>query len=154
MQIEVPQPTAWPTAPLLDRCEAPARRVVVVEDDVELELPIRRAMRELDPAIRVEWFVDASQVYWEVCRRPYDLVVADVRLPGGTSGVRLWRLCHLFLPQLPFLLMSATRTDRCLDMLGSGGPPFLPKPFSLETFKACVQGVLSGPRREWRRRDD
>jgi DNA-binding NtrC family response regulator len=128
-------------------------RVLVVEDDTELELPIRRAFYELDPSIEVEWFMEGTQVYWEVCRRRYDLVVADVRLPGGTSGLRLWKLCRIFLPRLPFVLMSASRVDHWVDLSGDACPPFLSKPFSLDVFKECVHGVLTDSQRPpgWRR---
>jgi DNA-binding NtrC family response regulator len=117
-------------------------RIFVVEDDRDLEVPIRRALRDLDPSLEVEWFAEGTQVYWELCRRRCDLVIADIRLPGGTSGIRLWGLGRVFLPNVPFVLMSAMRADHWLQRAEAAPPPFLRKPFTMAEFKSCVASVL------------
>jgi len=118
-------------------------RILVVEDDVELELPVRRALRQVDPWTEVDWFTDGSRAYWQLVRNRYDLVVADIWLEGSTSGVQLWRLCRVAKPDLPFLLMSALWPEARM-FTGHHGPLFLSKPFSLEGFRQSVRHALVG----------
>ena len=136
------EPIAPSIPPPVPDAAAPLLRILVVEDDRELEMPITRALRTLHPGVEVEWFEDADRVYWQLARQHYDLVIADVWLRGATNGIRLWRLCRNLAPQVPFVLMSASGADLGLRQLGPDGPRFLPKPFSLESFRACVQAAL------------
>jgi DNA-binding NtrC family response regulator len=143
METALVDPSLVPPLPALLRCEAPARRVLVVEDDLELEVPIRGALRELDPRFRIDWFTEGGLVYPEICRG-CDLVIADIRLPGETSGLRLWSLCRLFLPELPFLLISATcQSTPDVEIDPRRVPAFLAKPFTPDQLKRHVRAVLA-----------
>lgn len=59
---------------------------------------------------------------------PFDLVIADVRLPNGDG--RHLRECY---PTTPFLTMSGDH----------GELPDLPKPFSMEVFRAAVRQAVT-----------
>jgi CheY-like chemotaxis protein len=85
--------------------------------------------------------VDALAV-WEREHGQFDLVLTDVVMPNGVSGVELVRRIREMNPHARFLLMSGCPADAGrLGAIGSG-MPFLPKPFSVAQLRSAVRDAL------------
>ena len=81
------QPRGPPWLPELLHLHGP--RILVVEDDRELEPLVRRAASFLRPAARIDWCTSTEQAHTLLSMRFYDAVLADWRLEGAHAGLEL-----------------------------------------------------------------
>jgi CheY-like chemotaxis protein len=122
-----------------------SRKILVVEDDLELSTVIDRVLQSIDPMITVDWVTSAEQAVALIKdKKAYDLIVTDIFLDGTKSGVDLWKLCQERLPRIPVIVTSALPVDRFFAILGkdSISPAYLPKPFQLTECQQMLEGML------------
>lgn len=117
------------------------RRILVVEDDIDLRIPIERVTRSID--LELDWASDVSTACWLLEHETYELVLADYNLGEGPNGVSLYRHCARAHPRTRFALMSAyLMRDDVRSAIG-GSFPFLPKPFTLAGLGAFLRKELA-----------
>ncbi|HTZ36656.1 MAG TPA: response regulator [Stellaceae bacterium] len=114
-----------------------ARSVLVVEDEED----VRDLISELltSTGFRVETAANGRIALDLVEQDSFDLIVADIRLPGGLSGVELAQLARRRHPGV-----------KCLFISGHGYPAvcdpaldeFVSKPFRMSELLGCVWKVL------------
>ena len=108
--------------------EVHAKSVLVVEDDPDLCVLIRRIVEESFESLNVQF---ASSVHeaanWIRHNDPVDLVLADYLLADSDSGYELRDLCQKWMPKTTFAMMSSMPLE--LPNVAAGS--FLKKPFSL-----------------------
>lgn len=112
------------------------RRLLIAEDDA----PLREALSE---ALAVNGYaVETASTVQAACHSasavPFDVVVSDVRLPGG-SGLDVLACIRRHNPGTPVILMSGfdapgTR-ERALEQGAAG---YLVKPVSLQRLLAAI----------------
>jgi DNA-binding response OmpR family regulator len=74
-----------------------------------------------------------------------DIILLDVRLPGGDGFRVLERVRHLIpLAGVPIVAVSACTPDMAQRMLDEGADAFVPKPIDPDRLIATIHGVL-GP---------
>ena len=76
---------------------------------------------------------------------PYDLIIADLNLKTQGTGLDIWKICQVRLPQSTFLLISGTPLDEFLHLVGGQAdeaPPYLPKPFRLNQCRDILMWLL------------
>jgi len=113
--------------------------ILVVDDDDD----VRTMVSELP--IEAGFQVAAAATGWEAIalieERKFDLVVADIRLPGGLDGLAMARHVRLRQPALKCLFISGNSDpvvcDPALD-------EFVAKPFRPFELVGCVWKVLRG----------
>ncbi|WP_375267558.1 PAS domain S-box protein [Phenylobacterium sp.] len=123
---------------------APGLRILLVEDDAAV-----RAVTEsllLDLGCRVESAVNGA----EALRRlevdaPFDLVLSDIVMPGGVSGVDLARKVRADRPDLPVVLTTGYGGDKLADAQEAEAWPILRKPFRAEQLSAVVRQAAGAP---------
>jgi DNA-binding response OmpR family regulator len=115
-------------------------RVLVVEDDEELQVAIPAALRSASLAVDLAGDIAAADEALFV--NSYDCVVFDRLLPDGDSmeHVRRLRQDGFAVPVL-FLTALATLSDR-LDGFESGGDDYLVKPFAVEELIVRVLSLV------------
>jgi DNA-binding NtrC family response regulator len=106
-------------------------RVLVVEDDLDLEPVFRRVLHAVDPELRLLWARSAREAIQMLQGRPVGFVVADYLL-GDAPGSQVQRWLERHNPKVPFAMISALPLSA--ELLRSDGTrvPFLPKPFTVE----------------------
>ena len=113
--------------------------LLVVDDDPE----IRRLLKEYlqKNQFRVEVADDGLQMFAALDRRPFDLIVLDLMMPGedGLSLLRRLRVNS----NIPVVMLTAMgeETDRILG-LEMGADDYLPKPFNPRELLARIKSVL------------
>ena len=123
--------------PAVDPLQAQApSRVLLVEDDPEVAELVEAMLRDLGHSV-----VRASGVDEALARLEQDggvqLVLSDVIMPGGQSGVDLAERLSVERPGLPVVLCSGyTGGDQ--GRARAGAWPFLSKPFSLESLAQAL----------------
>jgi DNA-binding NtrC family response regulator len=130
---EPPQPptgVAHPTA-------TSQLRVLVVDDDV----PVRRACAEIASGIgfAVRAADSVSSARAALVQSPVDILLLDVRLPGG-GGLMLLEEVRSLYPRTVVVIMSAFATvDTAVDAMRIGASDYLTKPFTLDELSNVLE---------------
>ena len=75
----------------------------------------------------------------------FDLLLTDIVMPGGMSGVDLAKLARARSPHLPIVLTTGYAGDRFGDGAGEADWPVLRKPFRAEQLSAVLRDALAQP---------
>lgn len=124
----------------LRRPERP--RMLVVEDDRELEPLVRRTLTALETPVDIDWCCATSLAYGYLAREFYDLVLVDYLLEGSRAGITLRSACWELQPQAVFAMTSSYPLPEYLRSVGRPGTPFLPKPFGTRELRTFVLSLL------------
>lgn len=123
---------------------APGLRILLVEDDDAV-----RAVTEsllIDLGCRVESAVNGAEALRRLERdAPFDLVLSDIVMPGGVSGVELARKVRADRPDLPVVLTTGYGGDKLADAQEAEAWPILRKPFRAEQLSAIVRQAAGAP---------
>ena len=114
-------------------------RVLVVEDDPELAGLLRDGLREhrIDPTLAAS-FSDGRE---QALAGDYDVVILDVRLPGGT-GFELCADLRRSGVTVPVLMLTALDAiDDRVRGLAVGADDYLTKPFAFRELVARLQAL-------------
>lgn len=119
---------------------APLAAILVVDDDEPIRDAVERGL-ELH-GYAVDGAPDAEVALTSVARRPPDLLVLDIGLPG-MSGIDLCQRLRDVGVEVPVLMLSARDQvgDRVAG-LQAGADDYLVKPFALDELVARVQALL------------
>lgn len=131
------------------RALAPSRdslkdvRVLLVEDDAAVREIAGGLLRDLGCAVTTaENGAAALEALEEGA--PYDLLMSDIVMPGGVSGVDLARSASVHRPDMAILLTTGYAGER-LDVAPADLPwPVLRKPFQVEQLAEMVSALLAG----------
>jgi signal transduction histidine kinase/ActR/RegA family two-component response regulator len=117
--------------------------ILLVEDDESVRNLARRILSRYGYAILEASDGVAAQELAQRYAEPIDLVITDVIMPGGLSGVRLVEQLVAQRPQLKVLFMSGY-TDNAIAHHGvlHTGRAFLQKPFTPQALANKVRAVL------------
>jgi DNA-binding NtrC family response regulator len=115
------------------------RRLLVVEDDLDLWKMVERIARAVDPEVIIDFARNADEAIDRMLERHrYDLILADFMLADSRSGFWLQQRCERLQPWSNFALMSALP-------LRTPGPiscPFLHKPFTIPECRDFLAQLL------------
>jgi len=115
--------------------------ILVVDDDEAVRDTVKDML--VRTGFRVETVGNGNDALDMIDRGQFDLVVADIRLPGGLSGLEMAQQARCNKPSL-----------KCLFMSGQAAPivcnpeldDFVPKPFRTSELLGCILKVLQGNR--------
>ncbi|EAW35558.1 two-component system response regulator RppA [Lyngbya sp. PCC 8106] len=118
-------------------------RILLVDDEVELTLPLSRALTREGYAVDVA--DEGATGYNLATQHHYDLLILDWMLPHQ-SGVEMCQQLRLKNNQIPILFLTAkdTLNDR-VEGLDAGADDYLVKPFELRELLARVRALLRRP---------
>ena len=119
--------------------EPPA--ILVVEDDDDVREAIGAMLDEA--GFRVETAATGWEAIALIEEQPFDLVVADIRLPGGLDGLQMARHVRERHPGLKCLFISGRAAPMVCDPQLDD---FVGKPFRSFELLGCVWKVLRGNR--------
>ena len=126
-------------------------RILIVEDDLELQEMITALLHRIDPQIEVDTAVNGEETIGLMSSQilnpkfNYDLIISDVTLEGSATGFDLWKFCSKKFPSTYFVFMSGISQVEFFDKLKDDPqcPPFLSKPFVMEKFRELINEVMS-----------
>ncbi|HEY9078111.1 MAG TPA: response regulator [Anaerolineaceae bacterium] len=121
------------------------KRVLIVDDALDLGRLLQSALATLDPEMPVAVVPSAEEAMLEAGRRPLDLLVVDIRLPG-MSGIDLVPKLRARNPGIKVIIMTGLTDDRTLQTAHELQPDvFMQKPLEVYDFLERVQQVLGLP---------
>jgi PAS domain S-box-containing protein len=117
--------------------------VLVVEDEATLRRPLVRLLKFAGYKVfEAESAWEALEL-WRDRAETLDLLVTDMVMPGGVTGLELARALQAARPKLPVILMSGYSQELAVaEMQDRPGFIFLPKPCDAETLGAKVRQML------------
>jgi two-component system OmpR family response regulator len=115
-------------------------RVLVVEDDVNLNRQLKEALTEAGYAVDVA--MDGEEGHYLGDTEPYDAVILDIGLPqmDGLSVLEEWRRAGKTMPVL--LLTARDRWSDKVQGIDAGADDYVAKPFHMEEVLARVRALV------------
>ncbi|MBU1538313.1 MAG: PAS domain S-box protein [Alphaproteobacteria bacterium] len=118
---------------------AAGRRLLLVEDDVSVAVVALELLEGLGLDVRA---VETGPQALDLLKRErFDMMLSDVVMPGGMTGIELARLCGRDYPDMRVVLTSGYAGEDVDAALADAPWPFLRKPYSGEQL-ARVLGDL------------
>ena len=132
------EPEAGPE--LREPLPGPSLRVLLVEDDHDVAAMVTAMLEETGHRVLT---VEAAAPALAALRRvePVDLMLTDVVMPGGMTGVELAREAAKLRPELPILLSSGY-TGETLASAENAPWPLLRKPYSADALNDAIRSLL------------
>ncbi len=131
---------AAPEAPAAPATATPSMRILLVEDDIDVAELVENLLQELGHKVVRAGTADDALAQLRRKPRP-DLLLTDVIMPGGRTGVDLAIEAVKTRPDLPVLLSSGY-TGAALTAAEAAPWPLLRKPYSLEGLaKALAEAI-------------
>jgi len=125
---------------LLDSQSEP-RRILLVDDDLDFLSAIDDHLRHC--GFEVTARSSAQEALTALGEQDFDVVVADVELKEGLSGVQLCERIVTNRPHVPVVVVTAYgNLDTAIAALRVGAYDFLPKPFQPPYFVARVERAI------------
>lgn len=129
------------------------KKILVVEDDTAMETILKRLVSRASPESQTDWVPSGPEALrsirlQEARQHPYDLILADVQLPGSINGYDIWEASRYLSPHSPFIFISGTPITRFMERFNGkrDAPPFLAKPLHPDECLSVMREVLEGPR--------
>ncbi|QJD88743.1 response regulator transcription factor [Duganella dendranthematis] len=118
----------------------PAKRVLIVEDDIHIADLLRMHLQ--DEGYQVTHCADGAQGLAQVRTGGWDALILDIMLPG-VDGLEICRQARAMTTYTPIIITSA-RASEVHRILGLelGADDYLPKPFSVLELVARVKALL------------
>jgi two-component system OmpR family response regulator len=115
-------------------------RILVVEDDANLNRQVKEALTEGGYAVDVAF--DGEEGHFLGETEPYDAVVLDIGLPqmDGLSVLEEWRRAGKSMPVL--LLTARDRWSDKVQGIDAGADDYLAKPFHMEELLARLRALV------------
>ena len=120
--------------------QALAARILVVEDEARLVRLIRAVLES--QGYRVTVVPTGERALAQVALEMPDLVLLDLRLPGGMDGFEICRRIREFSMVPVVMLTASAREEEKLAGFDAGADDYITKPFSSRELLARVQAVL------------
>ena len=127
-------------SPAAARPMAAGRRLLLVEDDVSVAAVALELLEGLGLEVRVA--ETGPQALDLLIRERFDMMLSDVVMPGGMTGIELARICSKDYPDMRVVLTSGYAGEDVDAALADAPWPFLRKPYSGEQL-ARILGDLA-----------
>jgi CheY-like chemotaxis protein len=117
-------------------------RILIVDDSHEVRRMLSSWLRTLGPEIEVVDVPSGEEALLVAYRRPVNLLVSDVRLPG-ISGLELMTRVHKRYPDLKTILITGLTEPKVRrDVAEAGASAFFYKPIEMADFLDAVERCL------------
>ncbi|HUR95374.1 MAG TPA: sigma-54 dependent transcriptional regulator [Gemmatimonadales bacterium] len=114
--------------------------ILCVDDEPAVGTMVEHALSRLGHRCRVASSVDAAML--EVARTPFDLILADYRMPGHT-GLDLVRLLAAEGYRIPVIIMTGhSSVEHAVASIKEGALDYLTKPVTLEALEIAIGQAL------------
>lgn len=122
----------------------PGAKLLLVEDDPGVSAIAVDMLRGMK--FKVKAVETAAEALKALSRQTFDVMLSDVVMPGGMTGIELARRCAVDYPDLRVVLTSGYAGDDVDSALKDAPWPLLRKPYSAEELKWVLGGApLTAP---------
>jgi len=123
---------------------AETKRILVVDDHFEMLESLRSMLEMSSQEYQVLAVPSAEEGFYEMRRRPFDLLITDLRLPG-MSGFELIRKVKTSYPATPVIMITGYSSDQGREEAEALGVfRYFQKPLDTDGLLAAVEAALYG----------
>jgi PAS domain S-box-containing protein len=141
-----PEVAAAPKKTIGDRPRGGTERVLLVEDDKFVRDVVLNVLESFGYVVTEADSGISAQLVWARHDGQFDLLLTDVVMPGGITGLALAELLRARKPGLKVLLTSGYSGENAgAELAREKGLTFLHKPFSCRVLAETVRQCLDGP---------
>jgi DNA-binding NtrC family response regulator len=117
-------------------------RVLVVDDDVDLRAALTEYISKMGVKVRTAGNVTEAQYLLQGESVPFDLVLTDLKIPGG-SGMDVLRAAHTRSPEsLVTIITGYASMETAIEAIRLGAYNYITKPFSLNEIGVLVRNMI------------
>ena len=114
--------------------------VLVVDDDNHMRIALKESL--VRAGYNVALAEDGKMAMVEIDRKPYDLVITDVKMPH-LGGIDLLKAIKETSPLMPVILMTGYGTVQdAVKVIKEGAYDYIQKPFNTDTLYSVVRRAL------------
>jgi CheY-like chemotaxis protein len=118
--------------------------ILVVDDDESVAFFTRENLADLGADYTIEAVTSGKEAWQRLASEPFDLVIADLRMPDMT-GLELLRRAKQRYPQTQLILMTAFGSDKVrADARQLQVYRYITKPFRMEDLLDTARAALEG----------
>lgn len=123
-------------------------RALVIDDHPLIQEAVSRVLQRADPRLSVDTANGCERgLEMAAAGEEPDLVLLDMLLPGGISGIPALKAWRARFPSVPVIVLSASSdAPAVLATLNAGAAGFIPKSSSNEVMILAIRLVLEGGR--------
>jgi DNA-binding response OmpR family regulator len=119
-------------------------RVLIVDDEKRLAFSLGQTLQLDFPECRVDTANSAEEALSVLASNTYDLIIADVRMPG-VSGLDLIKGVRYLDAEVPIILMTGYGSEPLRRQAATlGVDHYVDKPFDIEELMSLVRTLLAG----------
>jgi DNA-binding NtrC family response regulator len=128
----------------------PDARVLAVDDEPDILEVLEEVLTR--PGLQVVGERDAARALALLREGPFDLLIADLRMPG-MDGLTLLKAAREIVPDLTVLVITAhPAVDTAVEAIRQGAFDYVTKPFEPDQLRMVVDRALAQRRLEWENR--
>ena len=124
-----------------DRTKLRLKSILIVDDEEDLIWSISKTLTKTDDQLEVICVQDGDSALEVLARRPIDLVVSDVRMPGR-DGLQLLEEIKFNYPRTKVIIMTAYGSEEMQTRITARTPFYLEKPFEIQYLKRLIYVAL------------
>jgi DNA-binding NtrC family response regulator len=120
-------------------------RVLLVEDERAIRLALSGLLRR--EGYEVEQEEDGAAALRRLAEEPFDLVLTDLALGDGPSGMDVLRAARREQPETPVVMITAHGSEKiAVEAMKLGAEDYVPKPFDNDEIRLVVRRALERTR--------
>ena len=115
--------------------------LLIVEDDEEMRSLLKEFLEE--DGFEMEYARNGSDALREILKKPFDLIVTDIGMPGLT-GLDILPEMKKLQPGASIIVMTSFANEEvCRRSMEKGASGYLEKPIHIKRLKALIYELLS-----------
>jgi DNA-binding NtrC family response regulator len=116
-------------------------RLLIVEDERSIRLALSGLLRR--EGYEVEQAEDGAEAIRRLAAEPFDLVLTDLALGEGASGMDVLRTVRAEQPATPVVMITAHGSEKiAVEAMKLGAEDYVPKPFDNDEIRLVVKRAL------------
>jgi DNA-binding NtrC family response regulator len=116
-------------------------RILIVEDEKAIQLALSGLLRRQGYAIDVA--SDGTEALAKLAETPFDLILTDLALGQGASGMDVLRASKEHRPETAVVMITAHGSEKiAVEAMKAGAEDYVPKPFNNDEIRLVVKRAL------------
>jgi len=118
------------------------RKILLVEDEPFWQAVLSTTLKSIDPRLQLRFVRNKKHAENALFQSSdVDLIIADFFLEGKTTGLDLWRQCHVDFQAIPFIILSGIKKNEWSDLIA--GESITPLLISKNTDVVHLKRILA-----------
>ncbi|HJU45438.1 MAG TPA: response regulator transcription factor [Chitinophagaceae bacterium] len=120
-------------------------RILITDDHAIIRKGLEQIIREAYPSAAIRQACNAESAMKEMLKSEFNIVICDLSMPGGRSGLDVLQYVKQNYPKTPVLILSIHPEEQyAIRTLKAGAAGYLSKDTATEELVNAMQRILQG----------